>query len=64
MTTDYQWREVHSLTLDEWPLSDDADGQRTANNLAPLNRYWFRRALEDGTQRYVLMEYEGEYDLE
>ena len=64
MTTDYKWREVHSLTLAEWPLSDDEDGQRIANKLAPLNRYWFRRVVEDGTQRYVLMEYEGEFDLE
>ena len=64
MTSNWEWREVHSIGLDDWPLSDSGDGQETANELTPPNHYWFRRVLEDGTVRYLLMKFEGEYNLE
>lgn len=62
MTSEYEWREVHSLKLEEWPLSDDKEAQMRANRLASQNRVWFRRTLDDGSVRYTLMEYQGEYD--
>ena len=58
MTETYEWEELQWVPLDEWPLEDSIDGQKTANTLAPQNHQWLRSTSgEDG---YYLMHYVGE----